>query len=191
MALFGPSKDQIAGLKNELMQKLSSNEYIDLLIHEILTKAGKEPIGEDEKGDPDFDTSNPWITTCQSYYDDRKRRVIVGPDSICVAWSTFHTEFNPTTGANMQVEDVIQEFGYAFTKDGYVPLSAYTSSTGSLSRSEVIYGFTSIVRERMQSVFPELEFDIARPLLINGSRSTDDEHYFEFTVPALTWKQWF
>jgi len=192
MGFFGPSKDERANARNEVMQKLSSNEYIETLMHVLLMQAGKEPMAFDEAGNPAFDIK-PWLTQCMGYYDNRKRTIQVGPDIFGIRWADFHQEPKSVGGTvvNAWVEDLHDNIGYGYTNDGYMPLHAYSNGTVSVSTTEVVTCWAEVLVERMKALFPELTFKSVRSSYHDGINGPSDEVYIDYEVRPLVWKDWF
>ena len=132
MALFGGGKEKKENIKNELMQKLSANEYLEELIRQVLILTGKlDPECESEKEKVELLNTrkeHEWLTECQSYYDTRRRTVVVEDDLFAIRWILYRTEtYVSSDGSthNRQVEDTEKNIGYAYTADGYRPLHSY------------------------------------------------------------------
>lgn len=167
MGLFdGKAKQESA--ENEVLQKLSACPLLDLLIKNVL-------------GDED----EPWLQMGQSYYDSCHRTVKVEPDVFEIKWSSYHNE--PYIGSDGQrheqrVEDVHGRIGYSYTKSGYLPLHSYSYDNGKkeISTQRVCCLWASIVRERMAAKMPNCKFG-----------GVTDNATFTYTVPALTFKDWF
>lgn len=167
MGLFdGNAKRESA--ENEVLQKLSSVPLLDLLIDNVLG-------AEDE----------PWLQMGQSYYDSCCRIVTVEPDGFEIKWSSYHEEpyiGNDGNRHTQRVEDVHGRIGYSYTKSGYLPLHSYSYDNGKkeISSQRVCCLWASIVRERMAAKMPNCKFD-----------GVTDNATFTYTVPALTFKDWF
>lgn len=170
MGLFDgkEKKEKQESAENEVRQKLSACPLLDLLIENVL--------GEEDE---------PWLQMGQSYYDDCSRTVKVVPDGFEIKWSSYHYE--PYIGSDGQsheqkVEDVNGRVGYSFTKRGYRPLHSYSYDDGkkNVSTERVCYVCASIIRERMAAKMPNCKFD-----------SVNWNATFTYTVPALTFKDWF
>lgn len=167
MGLFdGKAKQESA--ENEVLQKLSSCPLLDLLIENVLRN-------EEE----------PWLQMGQSYYDSCRRTVKVEPDGFEIKWSSYHNE--PYIGSDGQrheqsVEDVHGRVGYSYTKSGYLPLHSYSYDNGKkeISTQRVCCLWASIVRERMAAKMPNCKFG-----------GVTDNATFTYTVPALSFKDWF
>lgn len=166
MGLFdGKAKQESA--ENEVLQKLSSVPLLDLLIENVL--------GAEE----------PWLQMGQSYYDSCCRTVTVEPDGFEIKWSSYHEEpyiGNDGNRHTQSVEDVHGRIGYSYTKSGYLPLHSYSYDSGKkeISTQRVCYLWASIIRERMAAKMPNCEFS-----------DVSYDATFTYTVPALTFKDWF
>lgn len=121
----------------------------------------------------------------QSYYDSCRRTVTVEPDGFEIKWSSFHEE--PYVGSDGQrhtqrVEDVHGRVGYSYTKSGYLPLHSYSYDNGKkeISTQRVCCLWASIVRERMVAKMPNCKFS-----------GVNDNATFTYTVPTLSFKDWF
>ena len=167
MGLFdGKAKQESA--ENEVLQKLSACPLLDLLIENVLS-----------------DEEEPWLQMGQSYYDSCRRTVKVEPDGFEIKWSSYHSE--PYIGSDGQrheqnVEDVHGRIGYSYTKSGYLPLHSYSYDNGKkeISTQRVCCLWASIVRERMAAKMPNCKFG-----------GVTENATFTYTVPALTFKDWF
>lgn len=165
MALFGPSKKEIELAEEQILQKLSKIE----LLNDITTTI--------------FNHEESWILNCQGYYDNRKRKVQIGPDSFEILWIGKSDVIN----ANGEREDeILGRVGYAYTKSGYMPLHAMKNAKGEelVSISRVVTLWTMVVKERLQSKMSECTF--GEVFQWDTGRSS-----FTYNVPALTWKDWF
>ena len=167
MGLFdGKAKKESA--ENEVLQKLSQIPLLDLLIENVLL--------EDE---------DPWITMGQGYYDNCKRVVKIGPDSFEIEWSNYHDEAyigNDGQRHTQKVEEVHGHVGYSYTKSGYLPLHSYKYDNGNkeVPTDRVCYLWASIIRERMMEKMPQCKFG-----------EVNDNASFTYTVPSLSFKDWF
>ncbi len=167
MGLFdGKAKKE--AVENEVLQKLSQVPLLDLLIENVLK------------------SDEPWILQCQSYYDSRKRVVSIDPDGFEIRWSGTHTEEyigNDGQAHTKTVVDVYGQIGYSYTKSGYVPLHHYWSENvkgKDVSTERVCYLWASLIRERMMAKMPQCDFG-----------EVNDSAKFTYTVPALSFKDWF
>lgn len=187
MALFGPSKEQKAAAENQVMQLLAGQEYLSDLMDEILRKTGKKEVGVDNEGNKVFETGNEWLTTCQSFYDSRQRKVVIEPDGFIIKWAGSHTEQYQGADGNVHtqsVEDVYEQIGYAYTNDGYRPLHGVNVGEVTVGQDKVVALWAKVIRERMVSLFPELKFS-------GDFYSQGDVTSFSYYVPELPWKDWF
>lgn len=186
MALFDFGREKreaeeakVKMVEDQIMQALAQCELLDMVIDNLL---------EDEE--------NPWITTCQSYYDDCKRVVSSGVDMFEVKWFVMRKEpaivGYDEDGKPIQrmkdVEEILGRVGYSYTKSGYMPLHEYRSSitknekTGEkvvISAERMCELWVAVVRERMQAKMPACYF------------GSPVEAMFAYQVPRLTWKEWF
>lgn len=187
MALFGGKEKKQAAkeARDQVMRTLAQHEYLVALIEQILIEAGKIPY-EDAKGEKKIQEDNKWLTECQSYYDSRQRTVTVGADLFEIKWADTHQEqYQGTDGKvySETVEDVHERIGYAYTKNGYKPLSAARIGDTVVDLATVLSCWASVIKEKMQGAFPELEF--------KNVISNQDKASFTYVVPALEWKEWF
>lgn len=167
MGLFdGKAKKESA--ENEVLQKLSQVPLLDLLIENVL-----------------HEENEPWITMGQSYYDSCRRVVKIEPDGFEIKWSSYHDE--PCIGSDGQrriekVEDVHGQVGYSYTKSGYLPLHGYKYDNGNkeVPTNRVCCLWASIIRERMMATMPQCRFG-----------EVNDNATFSYTVPGLSFKDWF
>lgn len=160
MGLFdGGAKRESA--ENSILQAFSEQPILEDLIMTVLQN------------------ENEWITKCQGYYDDRKRKITIGADMFMIQWLTT----NNVNGQN--TDNIAGEVAYAYTKSGYTPLHHHVNAKGKedVSVGRVIYLWASIVRERMQAKMPDCVFD--------SIIEYDDHATFTYSVPALEWKRWF
>lgn len=167
MGLFD-GKEKKESAENEVLQKLSQVPLLDLLIENVLNN-------EEE----------PWILKRQSYYDDGRRVVTIEPDGFEIKWSDSHTEEyigNDGQRHYNSVEDVHGRVGYSYTKSGYLPLHSYRYDNGKkeVSANRVCCLWASIIRERMMAKMPQCRFG-----------EVNDSAFFSYTVPSLSFKDWF
>lgn len=73
MGIFDGS-DKKKAVKDEVVQKLSEADILDDIIYTIMN------------------SEHDWITTCQSYYDNLRRTVVVGPDLLRIKWHGYKFE---------------------------------------------------------------------------------------------------
>lgn len=168
MALFGGSAKKDA-VENEILQAMSDLEILDLLVKNVAAEAEEE---------------NPWITNCQGYYDNCIRTVTIAADMFEVKWSDISYE-RDAQGKEHRVENVNGRLAYSYTKSGYTPLHSHYNEKGKedVSVSRVIYLWTTLVHERLQSKLADCSFGYVR--------EGDGFATFDYKVPALTWKRWF
>lgn len=164
MALFGPSKKEIEAAEEYILQKLSKVEILDNLVVTVL------------------ENEEPWILNCQGYYDECKRKVVIGADSLEILWVSG----NRTHDGQPLSEQILGRVGYANTKSGYMPLHSMKNSKGEelVSVGRVVHLWAKIVQERLHAKLPQCKFSDVFQLDGNESR-------FYYTVPALTFKDWF
>ena len=166
MGLFdGKAKKESA--EKEALQKLSQVPLLDMLIENILSK------------------EEPWILQCQSYYDNCQRVVTIEPDGFEIKWSGTHSEEYIGDDGQLhykKIEDMYGHIGYSYTKSGYLPLHSYKYDNGSkeLSTVRVCYLWASIIRERMMAEMPQCKFG-----------EVNESAVFSYTVPPLSFKDWF
>jgi len=160
MGLFdGKAKREAA--ENEVMRKLSMLPILDQVIDTILS-----------------DENEPWIRTCQSYYDRYDRKVVIGPDSFEVIWRELHGE--PVE------EKVLDSVAYSYTKSGYVPLHAFSYDDGKkeITTHEVCHLWACVIRERMIAKMPNSRFSTV-------TYDQGETVSFTYSVPGLFFKDWF
>ena len=173
--LFG-TKEKQATLENEILQKMSRVQFLDNLIGQL--------FGDDLEE---------WITMGQSYYDERTRVVSVEPDSVSIEWASWDKErvqvgvYDDGT-PKTEVRDckkILGEIAYSFTKSGYLPLHAHYNEKGKedVSVDRVCYLLASIIQERMAAKMPNCTFGTVS--------QCSGRAIFVYTVPALTFKDWF
>lgn len=168
MGLFdGGAKKE--ALENEIMQALSKQPILKDLLLTIEKEAANEP----------------WLTSCQGYYDNLKRVVTCGPDVFEVKWTDTHYEKNPQ-GQLYPVEEILGRKGYAYTKSGYRPIHGHKDAKGKedVSVARAVFLWTKIVQEGLQAKFPNCDF--SGNITLQGENAS-----FTYQVPALTWKNWF
>lgn len=185
MAIFGASKEMRTAAENQVMQILASKDYLSMLMEELLVQSGKKTVIIDEK--EVSNTENLWVLNCQGYYDTRRRQVVIEPDAFIIKWSEERTEKSQGADGRTQyqnVEDVHKQIGYAYTKDGYKPLHGVNVGNIAINTEKVVELWAKVIRERMMSLFPEIEYfgDISS----NGETSS-----FTYYVQELQWKDWF
>lgn len=173
MGLFDGGK-KLKDAENEVLQKLSECPLLDMLIENIQKEQEEEP----------------WLQMGQNYYDNCKRVVTVEPDGFEIKWIDEHQEPYTDQHGILQhrdVKELLGRIGYSYTRSGYVPLHEYRYDDGNrwINTKRVCYLWASIIRERMAAKMPNCKFDdIAH-----------DEYWgditFTYTVPALTFKDWF
>lgn len=165
MGLFdGKAKKE--AVENEIMQKLSQQKILNDLIFTL------------------FEENEDWITTCQGYYDNRKRVVLVDTDYFGVFVMDHHIE-RDATGAERWVDDVISKVEYNYTSSGYAPLHHHVNEKGNedVSVQRVLYLWASVIRERMQGKLPNCSF--------GEVEDQNGQIKFTYKVPGKVWKQWF
>ena len=158
-------------LENEVLEKLAKVPLLDSLIESIL-----------------FEDQEPWLQMGQSYYDSCRRVVNVEPDSFEIKWSGYHEEAsvgNDGQRHTKPVEDIYGRIGYSYTKSGYLPLHNYNSNDGYkvVSTKRVCFLWASIIRERMLAKMPTCKFE--------DVHETGNGASFSYTVPSLSFKDWF
>ena len=187
MALFGPKKEDKAAAENEVMRLLSQSEYLSRLMDQLLIITGKKEIEIDGEMTTVEDKDKAWLTECQSYYDDRYRKVVVEPDGFTIKWSDYHSENRQGADGKVYtetVEDIYEKIFYRYTADGYMPLHEVGIGDIKVNRDTVVLLWALVIREKMIALFPELDF--------NGSvQNTKSEASFTYFVPRLEWKDWF
>ena len=173
--LFG-TKEKQANVENEILQKMSRLPILDDLINQLL--------GEDLEE---------WMNMGQSYYDSCKRIVRIDPDCFRLKWSKFYQE-RVQIGVYddgrhktemQQKEEIIAEKCYGFTRSGYLPLHAHYNEKGKedVSTGRICYLWASVIRERLAAKMTDCKFGTVEQ---NSEVAT-----FTYTVPALTFKDWF
>ena len=162
-----PAKQEEA--EHAILQSMSKLDILELLVRNIL--------GEAEE-------NNPWITSCQEYYDGCVRVVTIAADLCEVKWSDVSYE-KDASGKERRNEEIKGRIAYSYTKSGYIPLHSHFNEKGKedVSVNRVIYLWASIVRERLQSKMPECKFE--------DVTEGDGYAFFRYRVPGLTWKSWF
>lgn len=166
MGLFD-NKAKREAAENEVLQKLSQVPLLDLLIENILL--------EEEA----------WILQCQSYYDDRCRVVKIEPDGCEIKWFDARREVRMGSDGHTYretVEDIHGRVGYSYTKSGYLPLHSYRYDNGDkeIPTDRICCLWASVVRERMMARMPQCKFG-----------NVDEKATFSYTVPPLSFKDWF
>lgn len=195
MALFGgkEKKQEAKEAREQVMQILARHEYLAVLVEDLLAKTGKISYG-DVNGEKKIqgDNDEKWLTECQSYYDSRKRIVTVEADLFEIKWSDTHNEKRQGGDGRTYfeaVEEVYKRISYKYTNNGYKPLSSARYGDTALDLDTVLSCWASVIKEKMQGAFPELEF----MRVINGQNVVTGEPTATFTymVPELEWKDWF
>ncbi len=172
MGLFdGKAKQESA--ESEVLQKLSAVPLLDLLIENVLNEAAADES---------------WLQIAQNYYDSCKRTVTVEADGFEIKWSGYHDEQYVGNDGNVRtkrVEDIYGRIGYSYTKSGYRPLHGYTYEGGkkTITTDRVCWLWASVIRERMAAKMPSCDFD--------GVCGTKGGATFTYTVPKLSFKDWF
>lgn len=166
MGLFGPSKKELAveAAEEEIMRALSTSEQLDVIVTTI-----DRLVAEDKAA---------WITECQGYYDSRNRTVRVERDLFEIIWYSVRYETDQA-GNRHEIRDIADNTGYRYTDCGYMPLHG----TELVSTERVVSLWASVVRERLQAKFSQCKF--------RNVIQEDDNSWFTYSVPALTWKDWF
>lgn len=173
--LFG-TKEKQAAVEREILQKMSQLPLLDNIIKQLL--------GED---------AEEWMTKGQSYYDNCIRTVTVQPDCFKLKWSRYYQECVktgvyedgiPKTEVRYK-EEVLAEQSYSFTKSGYLPLHAHYNEKGKedVSVGRVCYLWASVIREDLAAEMTNCKF--------NDVEHNSEAASFTYTVPALTFKDWF
>ena len=167
MGLFDGKAKQDAA-ENEIMYRLSQVPLLDLLIANIF------------EGDVE-----PWIQMGQDYYDNCQRLVRIEPDGFEIIWSSVRDEIvvgNDGQRRVQRVEEVKGSVGYSYTKSGYMPLHgfAYDNGKKEISTQRVCCLWAAVVRERMAARLPNCWFS-----------GVSENATFTYTVPALSFKDWF
>lgn len=163
MGLFDNSAKKV---ENEILLKLSQQEILDQILSDI------------------FECNEKWITECQGYFDDCERVVRVQANSLQVLWYDLHIK-KDALGQERRVEEVHGSLGYQFTDYGYMPLSGHIDKNGreDVDVGHVIYLWTKLIREELQSRFPQFVF--------NEIIEREEKSSFIYKVPAIKWKSWF
>lgn len=89
MGLFGIGEKRKAA-ESEITQKLRAHPLLELLVKNVLNEAN---------------TNEKWISACQSYYDNCKRKVTIEPDGFEIKWYTSREE--PYTGSDGSVPNSV------------------------------------------------------------------------------------
>lgn len=167
MGLFNNKVRQEA-VEQELLEKLSSNPLLDLIVDDILN-----------------DEEESWMRFAQSYYDNCLRTVSIQPDLLEIKWRNLQDL--PTIGSDgeyyvEQVDDGEVQRCYSYTKSGYVPLHRYSYDDGKrdISIQRICYLWACVVRNHMAKRMPYCNF---------GEVNTKAS--FTYTVPFLSFKDWF
>lgn len=147
----------------------------------VLQSMARQPILDDIVGAV-MSEDAPWITTCQGFYDTRKRQITVGADLFRIAWSGYNGYSNEEGFGNEVIRDVIE---YSFTGSGYVPLHSHMNEKGreDVSAGRVIYLCTALIQERLRAKLPNCKF--------GEVIEYEDHSTFVFAVPPIQWKNWF
>lgn len=160
MGLFsGRAKREAA--EQYVRKSLSTVPILDDLIHTVM-------ISEKE-----------WIKSCQGYYDNRKRQVVVQKDLFQIRWG------NPKYDNSKESEEgIVDSFNLAYTQAGYVPLHHYvTEEYPEVSTQRVLSIWANVIRDHMKAQMPECAF-----FEVN---EYDGFAVFTYMVPKIQWKQWF
>ena len=171
MALFSSGSDY---------EKVIKEKMATLPILDNLEKAIEE---DDIKG-------NPWLAMQQNYYDNRKRIVNVIPDGVEILWCAYHKELVETEGGKPRLKEVTETLGriaYSFTESGYLPLHPYMNEKGKpvVSVARICNIWASLIRERLSAL------EAMKDCNFNAVSTGTDSATFTYTVPALTFKDWF
>ena len=153
--------------KNELL-----NAIVDRIIHDGETDGGEEI------------SPQKWLTHCMGYYDSRKRSIAISSDSIEINWIEIERDEKGrlVESANPNINVFLQ-----FTDFGYVPLHEHKDTNGKtdIPYGRIIYIVAEILKEKLSRALPQCEFSDL------DFRYEDNCRFFTYTVPALSWKDWF
>lgn len=173
--VFG-TKEKQAAVEREILQKMSQLPILDMLIKQLL--------GADMED---------WMVMGQSYYDSCKRRVTIEPDGFELKWSRYYQQRvqvgvyeDGTPKTEMRTnEEILAEKVYSFTKSGYLPLHAHYNEKGKedVSVGRICYLWASVIREYLAAEMTNCKF--------SDVEHSSDAASFTYTVPALTFKDWF
>ena len=163
MGLFdGGSAKEVT--ENEVMNKLRNHPMLSAILAFL-----------------DGDIS--WATKCTGYYDNRKRMIIVGKDSLCIKMNVYNEKANEQGLMVIVEEDPNFEF-ITYTGFGYMPLHDYTGTNGKvINTSRVLYIWASVIKDSMKERLPELNFD--------ALYTNDNGIIINYTVPPQKWSDWF
>lgn len=184
MALFG-GKEKKKAAEDLVMQKLAQHKLLTGLMQQVLIQAGKASY-IDDNGEECIEKRNSWLTECQSYYDSRRRTVTIAPDLFEIKWSDTHQEQHKSADGKTyyeSAEDIHGKIAYAYTSSGYRPLHSFSNGEAVVDVSVVLSCWAEIIKEKMQEMFPEMDF--------SRVVSREDKAFFTYDVPELEWKDWF
>ncbi len=169
MGLFSGKRsagDQSNPIEDYVFSKLSQSELLNEIIRLISNNENQQ-------------NNTAWLSNCIGYYDSCSREIRIQPDCFEVLWQKPIFE---------NYELVFREVscGFRYTDYGYEPLSSYTHrASGTVVPLHVVLNiWSSVIREKMKTVFPDFEFEEIYTGIseLNG---------FRYKVPGRTWKTWF
>lgn len=133
-----------------------------------------------------------WISTQQSYYDDRIRQITFEPDYFEIKWFTTFRE-KILIGRDEKgieryewetKEKVFEQVSFSYTSFGVVPLHGYEIDGFTLETIDVLYLWARTICQQMKQVFPAIEWsdDI--------HAETDEKIILTYQVEEQVWKEW-
>lgn len=159
MGLFDGNAKREA-VENEVIRALSQLPILDALVYSFAEAA----------------KSKPWLTKCQGYYDERKRKVAIAADTFFVEWEKVSSEGKRET---------IDAVNYAYTESGYVPLHDHINEKGKVDIPliRVLTLWAEVVQSRLKEQMPNCRFS---EISVHADYVT-----FAYKVPQLQFKDWF
>lgn len=160
--------------ENILQQKFIQNPILSLLIRNI--KSSNES----------------WISTQQSYYDNRMRQITFEPDYFEIKWFTTFKEKTSIGRDEKGVEryewetkeEIYEQVSYRYTSFGFVPLHGYEIDGFMLKTIDVLYLWARTVCQQMEQAFPAIEWSG------DTHAETDEKIILTYQVEKQVWKEW-
>lgn len=122
---------------------------------------------------------NLWMINVMSYYDTRKRSIIVTDKSILCVW---------------HVDDTTKQYGVRYTDLGFCPIHEHQNEKGKVDipTLRVVEIWASLIREHLINILLMCEFS---DTILHTGHTKDGKEFkyyeFEYTIPPLPWKDWF
>lgn len=138
--------------------------------------------------------TEPWITQTTSYYDTRKREVKIYDNRVTFSRLRDDLELVHMYPKGIPTNDNLYPAHYdgvwiSFISHGYRPLHPH----GNISIKKIRELFASVLIEKLMEKVPEISFSgiVDEPLLSKGGDTLGRVTMFTYTVPDITYNDWF